>query len=124
MPINDYQMETYTNKILQERAIPMLEEPAFDVFKFCKEHNIECDWDFDSKSGLEWTEIFLDNKLVFQVDRYSSKRQFIELCLSLNKDFTNDGSSIKGDFWFAVGERESFMSFFKKHEKVFITNKL
>jgi hypothetical protein len=103
-----------------QKLYAMLAEVPFDVFKFCKENDIHCSWDFGIKNNLEWTEILLDDKLVIQIDKNCQRNQFVELCFLLNKDFINGGNSVSGnDFWFAIEDENLFKKFFTKYEDVF-----
>ncbi len=102
-------------------ANTLLAEVPFSVFQFCKKNGIKCSWDFNRRDGVEWTEIYLDNDMVFQVDKNCKIEQFIELVLFLNDHWNKKNKSdVSGDdFWFAVTSKIVFNKFFKKHEDVF-----
>jgi len=91
------------------------------VYDFCKDNNIEYGHDWNYDEGLAWTEIYVDDHLVFQVGNNCKQEQFIELVLALEKDFTNkENIDIPGDdFWFSIGSKKVFNAFLKKHGHLF-----
>ena len=104
-------------------SIPESLKPAPKVYDFCKDNSIKYGHDWNHDEGLSWTEIYVDDHIVFQIGNNCKQEQFIELVLSLERDFSNKKKvNIPGeDFWFAVGTKDVFNKFLKKHGHLFHT---
>jgi hypothetical protein len=92
----------------------------FPIYKFCKEKDIECAWDFSKSDNASWTEIYIDNKLVMQFQNTTTVKQFIEVIQRLKKDFNDKCLDIDGDdFWFVVEKKKYFVEFINEHYQLF-----
>lgn len=96
----------------------------FEVYRFCKEHNIECSWDFSKSDNAKWTEVFVDGKMVFQFEHSTTAKQFIEVVNLFTEKYDDEATEkIDGDdFWFVVGDEDTFTKFIDKHGTVFKIN--
>jgi hypothetical protein len=95
-------------------------DAPFEVYQFCKENGIECDWDFNDSVG-GWTEIYIGGNRVFQFQDSTTVEQFNEVIKLLSDAFDNeDVKDIKGeDFWFAAESEDAFDKFLIKHGSLF-----
>lgn len=105
------------------RKVEMPPEPKYsDVYYFCEENNIECGWDFSTRKGIVWTEIYSDGQLVMQVDNGCSRQQFVKLVKMMYEDFDaeeyNDG--FDNDVWIAIDDEDQFKEFVEKHKELFL----
>jgi hypothetical protein len=93
---------------------------SFPVLAFCKENGIECTWDFSNSDNTDWTEIFIDNILVMQIQSTTTVKQFIEVIQRIEKDFNDKCSDVEGDdFWFVIDNKKYFDAFIKKYGYLF-----
>ena len=94
----------------------------YDVYKFCKENNIECSWDFSRRDATSWTEIYIDGDSIFQFEHSTTKKQFFDVVNKLKINFKDKCNDIEGDdFWWVVSGKKLFTKFINKHEGVFKT---
>jgi hypothetical protein len=92
----------------------------FEVYKYCKEHDIECSWDFSKADNTSWTDIYIDNKLVMQFQNTTTVNQFIEVVKRMKKDYNDKCIDIEGeDFWFVVERKKYFDKFLEEHNHLF-----
>lgn len=101
-----------------------LENQKYQVFTFCKENGIPCYTDFSKKDNTAWTEIQIDGRVVFQFEDITTVKHFLEVIRLFKIKWNNPNvDKIEGeDFWFAVGEKETFDMFLDKYEKVIMVD--
>jgi hypothetical protein len=103
---------------------PLADNPSADeVFSFCKENGISVTWDFSRKLGVAWNEIMFDDKLLMQIDRGITLKQFLRVIKALHKDFNETDFPTKPgekDFDFTCQDKELFDKFVKKHKKILL----
>jgi len=100
--------------------LPELESKDSKVFLFCKENGIECGYDWNNSIG-KWTEVYLEEELVMQLDYSTTKEQFIEVVQKLRQQFQSDGiMDLSGeDIWIACEDEELLNQFEEKHHAIF-----
>jgi len=103
-----------TNEELLQKDAP------FEVYQFCKENGIECDWDFNNHIG-GWTEVYIGDEMVFQFQDSTTVAQFKEVVSLFSEKFKNEEiEDIEGeDFWLVVGSETDFDKFLVKHGSLF-----
>lgn len=92
----------------------------YPVYLFCKKHNIECGHDFNRDKGISWTEIYLDQKLVMQVDSGSSVEQFLKLSRMIYAYWENEDYDDGSDTWIACPEKQLFYRLLNRFHEIFL----
>lgn len=99
---------------------PMSQNPineTDEVYRFCKDNNIEIGWDQDSIEV--WNEILLDGRLVIQVQSDIKLSQFLNAIRLMAKDYnTQEFPDEFEDFWIRTGNEKRFNEFVERHAQV------
>ncbi len=93
----------------------------FEVFQFCKQHNIECSWDLNRRDSVAWTDILLDGKLVMQVQSNATVESF-KACMKLMvEDFDREDFPIGGeDFFINADDEKIFLKFIERYKDILL----
>lgn len=97
----------------------------YEVYKFCKDNGIECSWDFEGGSGKKYTEIYIDNNLLFQLDYRMTLVQFFQIIKILSNNYEPSDEDLKSipdseNIWFVAHEHFYFFNeFMCKYSELF-----
>ena len=115
------------NQVIIDSINPLSENPnpSDEVFAFCKKNKISVSWDFSRRLGVVWNEIYMDDKLLMQIDQGITLKQFLRVIKKLHKDFdSNDFPDKPGEkkFDFTCQDKELFDKFVKKYKTILFKN--